>query len=225
MKKKLIIFDFDDTLTDNSERDLRSFLDIIETFDLKFVEKQEILNWRKEDKTSEFIIKQLINSNDEKLLKNCFTHRLKFLEKESSYTNYVKLKPSTVKILNNLKNDGYILALNSIKENHQNFLNTLNTFQIQNYFENIISQKLFLSVDSFESRSKTKKLMYEKILSELEFLNKENILIIGNLFSDIIPGHDMKIDSILIEGSFGFDTSHNHPCDKISKLAEIYKFI
>ena len=61
MKKKLIIFDFDDTLTDNSERDLRSFLDIIEAFDLKFVEKQEILNWRKEDKTSEFIIKQLNN--------------------------------------------------------------------------------------------------------------------------------------------------------------------
>ena len=57
------------------------------------------------------------------------------------------------------------------------------------------------------------------------FFNKENILIIGNLFSDIIPGHDMNIDSVLIEGSFGFDTSHNHPCDKISKLAQIYKFI
>ena len=38
------------------------------------------------------------------LLKNCFKHRLKFLEKESSYTKYVKLKPSTVKILNNLDN-------------------------------------------------------------------------------------------------------------------------
>ena len=225
MKKKLIIFDFDDTLTDNSERDLRSFLDIIETFDLKFVEKQEILNWRKEDKTAEFIIKQLINSNDEKLLKKCFTHRLKFLEKESSYTNYVKLKPSTVKILNNLKNDGYKLALNSIKENHQNFLNTLHDFQIQNYFENITSQKLLLSDDSFESRSKTKKLMYEKILSELAFKKKENILIIGNLFSDIIPGNDLGIESVMIEGSFGFDTSYNYSCDKISKLEEIYKFI
>mgnify|MGYP001485028955 CR=1 FL=1 len=225
MKKKLIILDFDDTLTDNSERDLRSFQDVIDTFNLKSITKQEILNWRKEDKTSEFIIKQLINSNDEKLLKNCFKHRLKFLEKESSYTKYVKLKPSTVKILNNLKNNGYTLALNSIKENHQNFLNTLQDFQIQNYFENITSQKLLLSDDSFESRAKTKKSMYDKILSQLELFNKENILIIGNLFSDIIPGHDMGIDSLLIEGSFGFDTSYNYSCDKISKLDEIYKFI
>ncbi len=225
MKKKLVILDFDDTLTDNSERDLRSFQDIIEIFDLKYIEKQEILNWRKEDKTSEFIIKQLINSDDEKLLKNCFKHRLKFLEKESSYTSYVKLKPSTIQTLNKLKNDGYTLALNSIKENHQNFLNTLHNFQIHDYFENITSQKLLLSDDSFESRSKTKKSMYEKILSELELINKENILIIGNLFSDIMPGHDMGIDSLMIKGSFGFDTSYNYSCDKISKLEEIYKFI
>tara|TARA_B110000014_G_C20118830_1_gene591942 strand:- start:764 stop:1441 length:678 start_codon:yes stop_codon:yes gene_type:complete len=225
MKKKLIILDFDDTLTDNSERDLESFQNIAEIFHLDSIDRQDILNWRKKNLTSEFIIKKLINSNDEKLLKNCFNHRLKFLEKESYYTKYVKLKPLTVKILQKLKNDGYTLALNSIKENHQNFLNTLHDFQIQNYFENITSQKLLLSDDSFESRSKTKKLMYEKILSELAFKKKENILIIGNLFSDIIPGNDLGIESVMIEGSFGFDTSYNYSCDKISKLEEIYKFI
>ena len=47
MKKKLIILDFDDTLTDNSERDLESFQNIAEIFHLDSIDRQDILNWRK----------------------------------------------------------------------------------------------------------------------------------------------------------------------------------
>ena len=56
MKKKLIILDFDDTLTDNSERDLESFQNIAEIFHLDSIDRQDILNWRKKNLTSEFII-------------------------------------------------------------------------------------------------------------------------------------------------------------------------
>ena len=38
MKKKIIIFDFDDTLTDNSERDLKSFEHIIKKFNLQLID-------------------------------------------------------------------------------------------------------------------------------------------------------------------------------------------
>ena len=54
MKKKLIILDFDDTLTDNSERDLESFQNIAEIFHLDSIDRQDILNWRKKNLTSEF---------------------------------------------------------------------------------------------------------------------------------------------------------------------------
>jgi len=97
MKKKLIIFDFDDTLTNNSERDYQSFLHIIETYNLKPIEREVIQNWRRTGKSSNFIIKKLITQETDDLEKylNC---RSKFLSSISSYTNFVSLnisKPSS----------------------------------------------------------------------------------------------------------------------------------
>ena len=123
MEKKLIIFDFDDTLTDNSQRDFQSFQYIIKKFYLKSISKNELINFREKSKTSEFIIKKIMNSDDEKLYNKYYQNRLVFLEKKSSYENFVKLKFCTLEILNKLKNDKYILTLNSIQSNHKNFLN------------------------------------------------------------------------------------------------------
>jgi len=225
MNKKLIIFDFDDTLTDNSERDLQSFQHIIKKFNLKLRDKNEMYNWRKNSMTSEFIIKKLMNSNEEQSYQKYFQERLFFLEKNSSYTNYVKLKSCTLEILKKLKNDKYILALNSIQSNHKNFLNLLEKLKIKNYFQEIITNKLISSNSSYQDRYNMKKIMYKKILEKLKIDNLNDVLVIGNLFSDILPANALGIDSIMIKGSFGFDNSQNHLINKISKLEEIFKFI
>jgi phosphoglycolate phosphatase-like HAD superfamily hydrolase len=225
MIKKLIIFDFDDTLTDNSKRDLKSFEHIIKKFNLPLIDMNKIINWRKNSVTSKLIIKKLINSNDEKLFYDCFQERSLFLQKKSSYRNYVKLKLDTEKILNKLKNDGHILALNSIQLNHNNFLNILENFRLNNYFKEIITQKLIFSNNSYQNRYNTKKILYQKILNNLKFDSLEKILVVGNLFSDIIPANDLGIESIMIKGSFEFDISQSYSCQKIKNLEEIYKFV
>jgi FMN phosphatase YigB (HAD superfamily) len=225
MNKKLIIFDFDDTLTDNSERDLQSFQHIIKKFNLKSRDKNEIYNWRKNSMTSEFIIKKLMNSNEEQSYQKYFQERLFFLEKNSSYTNYVKLKSCTLEILKKLKNDKYILALNSIQSNHNNFLEIVENFKIKGYFHEIVTNKLTSSYNSYQNRYNTKKRLYEKILKKIKIDKPEEILVIGNLFSDILPANTLGIESIMIKGSFGFDNSQNHSYNRISKLEEIYKFI
>ena len=225
MIKKLIIFDFDDTLTDNSERDLKSFEHIIKKFNLPIIDINKIINWRKNSLTSKLIIKKLINSDDKKLFYDCFQERSLFLQKNSSYRNYVKLKLDTEKILNKLKNDGYILALNSIQSNQDNFLNILENFRVNNYFKEIITQKLIFSNNSYQNRYNTKKTLYQKILNNLKFDSLEKILVVGNLFSDIIPANDLGIESIMIKGSFEFDISQSYSCQKIKNLKEIYKFI
>ena len=225
MIKKLIIFDFDDTLTDNSERDLKSFEHIIKKFNLPIIDINKIINWRKNSLTSKLIIKKLINSDDKKLFYDCFQERSLFLQKKSSYRNYVKLKLDTEKILNKLKNDGYILALNSIQSNHNNFLNILENFRLDNYFKEIITQELIFSNNSYQNRYNTKKTLYQKILNNLKFDSLEKILVVGNLFSDIIPANDLGIESIMIKGSFEFDISQSYSCQKIKNLEEIYKFI
>jgi FMN phosphatase YigB (HAD superfamily) len=225
MNKKLIIFDFDDTLTDNSERDLNSFQHIVKKFNLKSIDKNEIFDWRENSMTSEFIIKNLMNSNEEQSYQKYSQERLFFLEKSSSYTNYVKLKSCTLEILKKLKDDKYILALNSIQSNYNNFLEIVENFKIKDYFNEIVTDKLTLFSNSYENRYNTKKKLYEKILKNLKIDKPKEILVIGNLFSDILPANTLGIDSIMIKGSFGFDNSQNHSHNQISKLEEIYKFI
>ena len=225
MNKKLIIFDFDDTLTDNSERDLHSFQYIIKKFNLKLMDKNKIFDWRKNSMTSEFIIKNLMNSNEEQLYQKYSQERLFFLEKNSSYTNYVKLKSCTLEILKKLKDDKYILALNSIQSNHNNFLEIVKNFKIKDYFNEIVTDKLTSSHNSYENRYNTKKKLYEKIFKKIKIDEPEKILVIGNLFSDILPANNLGIESIMIKGSFNFDNSQNHSINQISELEEIYKFI
>lgn len=224
MKKKLIIFDFDDTLTDNSERDYQSFLHVIETYNLKPIEKDIILSWRRTGKSSSFIIKKLVadeTNNFEKYL-NC---RSEFLSSISSYTNFVSLKNCTLEILSQLHSTNLILVLNSLQPQHKILLNVLEHFKIKQFFKKIISRSLSSSENSFQNRSILKKSMYQDIMSEFELIDKDDILIIGNLFSDIIPANELNIDSFMIEGSFSFDMSQNYPCKKISKLKNILEFV
>ena len=70
-----------------------------------------------------------------------------------------------------------------------------------------------------------KKSMYQDIMSDFELIDKDDILIFGNLFSDIIPANELNIDSLMIEGSFSFDMSQNYPCKKIPKLKNILEFV
>ena len=224
MKKKLIIFDFDDTLTDNSERDYQSFLHVIETYNLKPIEKDIILSWRQTGKSSSFIIKKLVadkTNNFEKYL-NC---RSEFLSSISSYTNFVSLKNCTPEILSKLHSTNLILVLNSLQPQHKVLLNILEHFKIKQFFKKIISRSLSPPENSFQNRSILKKSMYKDIISEFELIDKDDILIIGNLFSDIIPANELNIDSLMIEGSFNFDISQNYPCKKIPKLKNILEFV
>ena len=58
MDKKLIIFEFDDTITDNSERDIQSFNHIGRKFNLRDIKKQKIIQWRRSGILSNSIIKK-----------------------------------------------------------------------------------------------------------------------------------------------------------------------
>ena len=118
-----------------------------------------------------------------------------------------------------------ILVLNSLQPQHNVLLNILEYFDIKHFFKKIISRNLPSSENSFQNRSMLKKSMYQDIMDEFELIDKVDILIIGNLFSDIIPANELNIDSLMIEGSFSFDMSQNYPCKKILKLKNILEFV
>ena len=88
-----------------------------------------------------------------------------------------------------------------------------------------MSKKLISSENSYQNRCNTKKVLYQKILNKLKSNSLEKILVIGNLFSDIVPANELGIESIMIKGSFGFDISQLNSSQKIENLEEIYEFI
>ena len=223
--QKLLIFDFDDTLTDNTERDLYSFLHIIKKFNLVEIEKQKIVEWRKLGLLSNSIIQKLINSNDKLLFDKCINERLKFLDSYESYTKYVKLKLYTIKILSKLNTENHILTLNSIQSNNKNFQNVLKHFEINHYFQKIITSDSSTTRNNKEqNRIEIKSEFYKQIISEFEF-DKKNVIVVGNLASDIIPAENLNLKSLMIKGSFGFDDHMCKTCVQISKLKQILDFL
>ena len=121
MPQKLIIFDFDDTLTDNSERDVQSFTHITRKLNLLDIKKQKIIQWRESGMVSNSIIKKLIDSDDKLLFEKCIKQRANFLQDYNSYIKYTKLKDSTINVLSELYNKNHILVLNSIQSDYRKF--------------------------------------------------------------------------------------------------------
>ena len=167
MAKKLIIFDFDDTLTDNSKRDIQSFIHIIRKFNLAldYQVGQKIVQWRRAGMVSNSIIKKLIDADDKILFKKCVKQRLNFLENYDSYTKYVQLKHTTIRILSELNNQNHIIVLNSIQSDYQKFQKILTYFKINDFFQKIFINQLSTTKNSMEDRIQLKELLYEKIIS------------------------------------------------------------
>jgi len=204
MNNKLIIFDFDDTLTDNTLRDVESFNFIIRKFNLPKIDFNQIIRWRSYGMLSHNILKRLSQSNEKLLLERCINARLNYLNKLYVYTNFVKLKPDVIRTLDILKKKNHILVVNS-------------------YFKKVYGKKdRRLVMKTTKDILEFKRITYKQILLDFNFLKKINdVLVIGNLKTDIIPANELKIKSIMIKGSFRFDRSHQIICHKIKKFDEI----
>ena len=223
MNNKLIIFDFDDTLTDNTLRDVESFNFIIRKFNLPKIDFNQIIRWRSYGMLSHNILKRLLQSNEKLLLERCINARLNYLNKLYVYTNFVKLKPDVIRTLDILKKKNHILVVNSAGSDYKILTKLLSRFRIHRYFKKVYGKKdRRLVMKTTKDILEFKRITYKQILLDFNFLKKINdVLVIGNLKSDIIPANELKIKSIMIKGSFRFDRSHQIICHKIKKFDEI----
>ena len=94
---RLIIFDFDDTITDNFMLDFKSFYLTCKKFGIKLPAKNKILKFRREGLLANDISKQLIGNRKKNDLDSFITYRKKFLEKNS--IKYLGLKKDIKKSL------------------------------------------------------------------------------------------------------------------------------
>ena len=89
---KLVIFDFDDTLTDNNYLDYQAFLVPCTKLGLSSPTLQTITKYRKKGFIAKKIISKFLKPNDRKLYLNKFLeYKKKFLNSKNSL-QYLKIK-------------------------------------------------------------------------------------------------------------------------------------
>ena len=96
---RLIIFDFDDTIIDNSFLDYNAFVTPCKQLKIKIPQQKEFIKLRKKGLVAkEIMIKILKKQNKEEMLSGYLELRTKFLFKES--LKYLILKKNTKSLLN-----------------------------------------------------------------------------------------------------------------------------
>ena len=151
---KLIIFDFDDTITDNVLLDYNAFLFPCKKLKIPCPNKSLIRSLRKRG----FLAKEIIQYNSQ--IKNKYTvktflkERNNFLSDKNSF-KFLKLKTNTKFLLYNLKRKNIKCILCTARKNKKTVMNFIKKNQISSYFSKFyFMEDLELSVDNL-SRKKT----------------------------------------------------------------------
>jgi len=181
---KLIILDFDDTLTDNQILDYQSFKIISMKLQSYIPSKNDIKNLRKKNYDAIEIIdwiekKSKINFDKEKF----FIQRDQFLESKHS-VDYLKLQPFSKNAIKKLKSKDLTLVISSLREKKsiiKYFLETKGIFQFIDKIVTVNDKRLDTRNETLGT--KMKKQLFKKILKDFGKKQFETISI-GDSISD-----------------------------------------
>lgn len=186
---KLVIFDFDDTITDNTKLDFESFKFTCKKFGIKnTISEKKLIFLRKKSYTAKEILGYIKKSNSKKFSENNFLEeRTKFLTNDAS-NDYLQLKSDTKLILKTLNKRKIPVILCTVRKKKKLVLNFLKIHDIRNYFSTILClSDIKVNIDNqvSENRILIKSSLLKKIIQKFKFKNNE-ILYIGNSFEDRI---------------------------------------
>ena len=191
---KVIIFDFDDTITDNSDLDYNSFQYTSKKLKIDTPNKNEIIKLRKRGLMAKEIVKKHLKKiKKEEILLEYLEIRRKFLHNNS--VEHLILKKNFKKLLNYLKKKKVKIIICSANNNKTNVLEFLQNHNIKNKFFKI----LFMNNLGFQIQNDTKSnrllikssLLYRVI--KMDLIRKNEILFIGNSIEDKMAAKRNKI--------------------------------
>jgi len=193
---KLIIFDFDDTITDNRNLDFESFRISCNFFNIKNpLSLKKLVDLRKKSFTAQKILKSIkISTENTFSTKNFLKYRNDFLLSDQSNL-YLQIKKDTKLILKTLEKKKIPIFLCTVRNDKQLVRNFLKKNNIEFYFTDIYcSSDLIEKIDNNDSDNRIliKSSLLKKIIKKNKFKHNE-ILYIGNSFEDRIASSIHKI--------------------------------
>jgi phosphoglycolate phosphatase-like HAD superfamily hydrolase len=203
-----IIFDFDGTLIDTTEKDYQSFLILVETFGLNYISKPDFFGHRKSGKLAREILISVLprkdNNNDYiNELMEWRTHELSKLH----LLKYDRLRPGTEEALAYLHRK-YKLHLCSVRYDEKKLIGQLKELGIIKYFKNIACDSNGMLAEQFgkgltfkESWMLIKTELYRKTMALCRSDASETVAV-GDMPSDLIAANNLNVLSIGIAGGY-----------------------
>jgi FMN phosphatase YigB (HAD superfamily) len=212
MKAKVVVFDFDDTLTDNKLLDLRSFQYLSSRLGLYMPTRQEIKELRYKSMLAKDIITWMIEKSAKSVqVELLMKLRNEFLNGKES-EGLIRIKPKAYSTLKKLKSQGYTLLV-ATRQKLVHLVPILERRRLKDFFQGL-----------YTNSSEDKTSIYQKILQDFNLLPSECI-VVSNLFQDLLPALDLGIKAVGIEGSYGVDQALVGKVSVMHDLTELYTYI
>jgi len=201
---KLIIFDFDDTLTDNSKLDLCSFLIPCKKLDLKEPTATKIISLRKNGHLAKDIVKRILQYKSQRFLYNEFIRiRNGYLESKMSL-RHMKLQNNAKSLLRILQQKKITCVLSSANKDKNKVLRFLQINNIKKYFsKTYFMDDLCFKIDnsSEENRVLIKKSLLYKIIKH-QHVNRNEIIYVGNSIEDLEAANYFRLPFVYYQNHY-----------------------
>ena len=222
--KKLIIFDFDDTITDNSYLDYNSFLFASKKLNLILPKKDDILESRKKGMLAKDITKSYLKKlGKTETFSEYMDLRKQFLQKKSP--EYLILKKNFKALLDYLLIQKIEIIICSANNNKKNVIKFLRNNGLKNKFSKI----LFVGDLGFhlENNTKNNRLLIKSSLLHhvirMKNLKKNQILFIGNSIEDKIAAKKTQINFINYQNKYLPNIKNKKTVYSINELHNMIK--
>jgi len=199
---KKIIFDFDDTITDNQLLDYMAFTIPSKKLGISRPTKLEIQKARKRGLLTGDIILPHLKHHDSETRKRFFLSRTEFLNSVSS-ADFLRAQKNLKLLLNNLVQRKINCVICSSKKNKKIIIKFLEKNNMRKYFDEIfVSSDLGFELDN---RNKDNRILIKRSLL-YAVLKKEKkksgeIIFVGN-FEDMIAAKNLDVISVYFQNSY-----------------------
>ena len=199
---RLIIFDFDDTITDNFMLDFKSFYLTCKKFGIKLPAKNKILKFRRKGLLANDISKHLVGNSKKIDLDSFITYRKRFLEDNS--VKYLKLKSNIKKLFGFIKTKEMKIVICSANKHKSIIEDFLKINKIFHNFSKILTMDdLGFTIDnsSFSNRVLIKKSLLHNLLKKFSISTSE-IVFVGNSLEDLQSANYFEIPFIRFQNNY-----------------------
>ncbi len=220
--KNLIIFDFDDTITDNSKLDYMGFKVPCQKLDVNFPTKSKLAKFRKNGMIAKEIFQKF--SNDEKKLNQFLKLRKNFLKNEA--LNYLEVKPYSNLVFKKLINNDNKLVIATANNDPKMVSKFLKEKNLNQFFKKIFTANALninIENNNYSNRILIKTSLLRMIIKNYKNLF-ENFVFIGNSVEDYYAVKNLKIKFIYFLNPYLPNPKINN-LKKITRINEIVDLI